>query len=348
MNDIDQSSAAALRPHRPDGDTSSRGPAGQTGIWSRLKSLFGPRPASLREDLREALRSTGGEGGAPFSAGERSLIENVLNLGQVRVEDVMVPRADIVAVEAGESVAHLARRFRVADHSRLPVFEDNLDNIIGMVHIKDLLAALAEDRPEGADSVLPVRLRSTLLKSPISRTKLVRKLLYVPPSMPVGDLLHSMQATRIHMAMVVDEYGGTDGLVTIEDLLEAVVGDIEDEHDVADADLVRAVGEGTYIADARVELDELAEAIGDDFDPGRHAEDIDTLGGLLFSLCGRVPVRGEVVSRLRGFEFEIMQADPRRIRTVKITRRRRADRAKPAPLKADAKTPPASGKEAAE
>lgn len=348
MNDIDQSSAAAFRPHRPDGANPSPPASGHTGILSRLKSLLGSRPASLREDLREALKSGGGEGGEPFSAGERSLIENVLNLGQVRVEDVMVPRADIVAVEADETVAHLAQRFRVADHSRLPVFDDNLDNIIGMIHIKDLLAALAEDRPEGGDSALPVRLRSALLKSPVSRTKLVRKLLYVPPSMPVGDLLHSMQATRIHMAMVVDEYGGTDGLVTIEDLLEAVVGDIEDEHDVADADLVRTVGEGAYIADARIELDELADAIGHDFDPGRHAEDIDTLGGLLFSLCGRVPVRGEVVSRLRGFEFEILQADPRRIRTVKITRRRRADRAKPAPPHPDGSASPASGKAAAE
>lgn len=347
MNDIDQSSAAAIRPHRPDGDNPSPRASGQSTLWSRLKSLLGSRPASLRDDLREALRSGGGEVGEPFSAGERSLIENVLNLGQVRVEDVMVPRADIVAVEAGESVAHLAQRFRVADHSRLPVFEDNLDNVLGMVHIKDLLSALAEDRPDGGNSALPIRLRSALLKSPVARAELVRKVLYVPPSMPVGDLLQSMQATRVHMAMVVDEYGGTDGLVTIEDLLEAVVGDIEDEHDVEDADLVRSVGEGVYLADARIELDELAAAIGSDFDPGRYAEDIDTLGGLLFSLCGRVPVRGEVVSRLRGFEFEIMQADPRRIRTVKITRRRRADRAKPVSPQSGGKPPPTAGNPAA-
>ncbi|HUV32453.1 MAG TPA: transporter associated domain-containing protein, partial [Devosiaceae bacterium] len=165
--------------------------------------------------------------------------------------------------------------------------------------------------------------------SEIARAGLVRSVMYVPPSMAAGDLLQSMQATRIHMAIVVDEYGGTDGVVTIEDLLEAVVGEIEDEHDDEETELIRQTAEGVFVADARIELDALAAAIGSEFDPGPHAGEVETLGGLLFNLCGRVPVRGEVVSRLRGFEFEILQADPRRIRTVKITRRRRADRARP-------------------
>ncbi|WP_245578845.1 transporter associated domain-containing protein [Cucumibacter marinus] len=289
-----------------------------------MKALFTRRSASLRDDLHEALRDESVNGDDMFSAGERSLIQNVLKLSQVRVDDVMVPRADIEAVDIADSVAHLVDEFRRAEHSRLPVFEDNLDRIVGMVHIKDLVAKLSEPAPQNSASGLPVRLRSSVLKSRIGRADLIRKVLYVPPSMPVSDLLQSMQATRVHMAIVVDEYGGTDGLVTIEDLLETVVGDIEDEHDEDDADLVRQIADGVYMADARVELDALAEMIGPPFDPGRHGDEVDTLGGLLFNLLGRVPVRGEVISRLRGFEFEVVQADPRRIKKVKITRRRRS------------------------
>lgn len=164
---------------------------------------------------------------------------------------------------------------------------------------------------------------------------MMRKLIFVPPSMPVGDLLQKMQTTRVHMAMVVDEYGGTDGLVTIEDLLEAVVGDIEDEHDDEDEDLVKQIDDNVFIADARIELTELQTIIGKDFQPGEHAEDADTLGGLIFDLVDRVPVRGEVVSGFKGFEFEIMQADPRRIRKVRIIRRKRRA---PKPRKSSAKT----------
>lgn len=325
MNDKDQSSAAAFRPHRDSSDTATDATA---SLWERLKARFGLKPATLRDDLNAALAEAG-NGGEAFSDGERSLIRNVLNLGQVRIEDVMVPRADIEAVEIDRTVADLIDRFRAVEHSRLPVYDDTLDRIIGMVHIKDLLAALAENTPPSSKSGLPVRLRSALLKSTIERTEIVRRVMYVPPSMPAGDLLQSMQATRIHMAIVVDEYGGTDGLVTIEDLLEAVVGDIEDEHDEEEDELIRQAGDGVWIADARIELDELAEAIGPDFDPGSHGEEVDTLGGLLFTFCGQVPVRGEVVRRLRGFEFEVLQADPRRIRRVQITRRRRAGRARP-------------------
>lgn len=323
MNDKDQSSAAASRPHRPEGDHPLSANGTKPGLWTRLKALFSRRSASLRDDLHEALRDESVNGDDMFSAGERSLIQNVLKLSQVRVDDVMVPRADIEAVDIADSVAHLVDEFRRAEHSRLPVFEDNLDRIVGMVHIKDLVAKLSEPAPQNSTSGLPVKLRSSVLKSRIGRADLIRKVLYVPPSMPVSDLLQSMQATRVHMAIVVDEYGGTDGLVTIEDLLETVVGDIEDEHDEDDADLVRQIADGVYMADARVELDALAEMIGPPFDPGRHGDEVDTLGGLLFNLLGRVPVRGEVISRLRGFEFEVVQADPRRIKKVKITRRRR-------------------------
>lgn len=349
-DDSDQSTAAATGPHRPEGDSEHRKP----GFFAGLRGLLSFRAPSLREDLAEALEETGGA----FSANERAILQNVLKLADMRVEDVMVPRADIKAVEDDETMAGLIARFHGAGHSRLPVYTDNLDNIRGFIHIKDAMQCLTavNGKPSsgngngngnganGHGAAAPVKLLSPVLRHKIGNKDIIRKLLYVPPSMPVGDLLQNMQATRVHMAMVVDEYGGTDGLVTIEDLLEAVVGDIEDEHDDEDAALVRKMDANTFVADARVELTELAEAIGPDFQPGEHAEDVDTLGGLIFDLIDRVPVRGEVVTRMKGFEFEIMQADPRRIRKVRITRRRRPARSRAVPAGPAA----ASGKPAAE
>ncbi|WP_246018388.1 transporter associated domain-containing protein [Pelagibacterium montanilacus] len=316
---------------------------------------------SLRSDIQEALDAPEDDlDGDSFSASERAILQNVLKLGGMRVEDVMVPRADIEAVDAAVAVGHVISRFRDGGHSRMPVFEDTLDNVIGMIHIKDVLDKVTEEvKPEKGTSAgpangngnasngagngngngnsngsSPVRFLSASLKQKISKLGLVRKVLFVPPAMPVTELLASMQTTRMHMAVVVDEYGGTDGLVTIEDLLEAVVGDIEDEHDEDEAVMVRAVGEDTYLADARVELGEVIDVVGSDFDPGELAEDVDTLGGLVFALAGRVPVRGEVLSRLKGFEIEITRADPRRVRQVRIVRRRRKLRG---PLAAGAK-----------
>lgn len=330
MTDSDQSSAAASGPHRQDGDDKTS----KTSFFSRLAAVF--RNGSIREDLTEALEGLDG-GIANFSASERAMLQNVLKLREMRVVDVMVPRADIDAVEASDTLASLILCFRSAGHSRLPVYEENLDRIRGFVHIKDALQRLTAINPEAKTEPrengngngnsngthLPVKLLGPVLKQKIGTRDFVRKVLFVPPSMPVGDLLAQMQATRVHMAIVVDEYGGTDGLVTIEDLLEAVVGDIEDEHDEDDETLVRKIDDNTYIATARAELSELQEIIGPDFDPGAHAEEVDTLGGLLFDLVDRVPIRGEVISRLKGFEFEILSADARRIKRVRITRRKR-------------------------
>ena len=233
----------------------------------------------------------------------------------------MVPRADIEAVEAEETLGALVARFRAVGHSRLPVYDDNLDNILGFVHVKDALRRITEPGANDAGKdELPVKLVSTALKQKIGKLDIVRTVLFVPPSMPVGDLLQSMQPTRVHMAIVIDEYGGTDGLVTIEDLLEAVVGEIEDEHDELDAALVRKVDANTYIADARAELDEVREVVGPDFDPGEHAEDVETIGGLVFDLVGRVPVKGEIISRLKGFEFEVLQSDTRQLKRLMIRR----------------------------
>jgi len=342
MTDHDQSSATARRPYRQNGDPSSQSTDKRGSAWSRLKALLSFRPASLRSEIQSALEEPQDEGEDAFSASERTILQNVLKLAETRVEDVMIPRADIEALEAFSTIGAAVLRFREAGHSRLPVYEGNLDKITGMVHIKDVLDRLTEvSRPDpsansngaeaGNGSGAGVKLVPSALDQEISRRGLVRKLLFVPPSMPITDLLASMQAARIHMAVVVDEYGGTDGLVTIEDLLEAVVGNIEDEHDEDDATMLRAVDADTYIVNARIELEELAAGIGRDFDVSAWIEDVDTLGGLIFTLVGRVPVRGEVITEMPGFEFEILRADPRRVRLVRIRRKHDVIEALPAP-----------------
>jgi CBS domain containing-hemolysin-like protein len=215
----------------------------------------------------------------------------------------------------------LIAKFRAVRHSRLPVYDDNLDNILGFIHVKDALGRITEPVTDPAKDV-PVKLVSTVLKHKIIKLDITRDAMFVPTFMPVGDLLQSMRASRVHMAIVIDEYGGTDGLVTIEDLLEAVVGEIEDEHDELAAALIRKVGVDTYIADARAELTDVQRLIGPEFDPGDYAEDVDTIGGLVFDLAGHVPKRGERVTKLEGFEFEILAADSRRIKRLRIRRKR--------------------------
>ncbi len=360
MNQTDQTSAASAEP-QPDSDARAgdgepvprptpsteivplaqtlpqapvAAPRARPGLFAWLRELLTNRSKStIRADLTEALGEIGTALPDSFTANERALLRNVLNLRELRVDDVMVPRADIDAVDADDTLADLIISFRSAGHSRLPVYEDTLDNIIGFIHIKDALHRLTEERPAERDDTkrkgVPVRMISTALRRKIGAENLSRKVLFVPPSMPVQDLLEQMQATRIHMAIVVDEYGGTDGLVSIEDLLESLVGDIEDEHDEDDGPLVRKVDETSFIADARVELTELQNELGPDFDAGAHIEEVDTLGGLLFDLEGRVPVRGEVITRFKGFEFEILAADARRIKRVRIVAKKRAVRARP-------------------
>ncbi len=330
MNDSDQSTAAASRPHRPISDqigeksgdpriSPEADPLDRRGFWDRIKSLLTGNRLTLRDDLQVALLDSAQD--ATFSAGERSMLANVLKLAEMRVEEVMVPRADIEAADEDETLGEVVQKLRESGHSRLPVFSETLDDIIGMIHIKDALLHLTApvEKPNGS----PIKMLNPALKRKLSNLDLVRKLLFVPPSMPVADLLQSMQATRLHMAIVVDEYGGTDGLVTIEDLIESVVGDIEDEHDDLDAALVTKEAENIYCADARASLEELREVMGAHFDPGDISEEADTLGGLIFSLIDRVPVKGEVITKMKGFEFEILQADPRRVRRVRIVCRPR-------------------------
>ncbi|PIO99931.1 hemolysin family protein [Pleomorphomonas carboxyditropha] len=317
-----QNTAAATQP-----GTSAEGGTGSGSSWlARLREAFGFKTsATLRQNLEDALSQEDALDAA-FSPEERTLIRNILRLRETRVADVMVPRADIAAVDADTTLAELLGLFEASGHSRMPVYRETLDDAIGMVHIKDLIthitgkaridAAAAED--EGRLDVGKVDLDITL-----EAAKLVRAVLFVPPSMPATDLLQKMQATHIQMALVIDEYGGTDGIVSIEDVVETIVGEIDDEHDDEDGPLVKTVQDGVYLADARADLDEVRAAIGPSFSFADYDEDVDTLGGLLFAALGRIPVRGEVIvsDDLPGWEVEVLDADPRRIKTVRLVAR---------------------------
>ncbi|MBN9305084.1 MAG: hypothetical protein BGO82_09750 [Devosia sp. 67-54] len=301
--------------------TTAPAPARGHSLWARLKSRFSLRPASLRDDLEDALESEASGETADFSLPERTILQNVLQLSDKHVEDVMVPRADIEAIDIECSLGDMIARFRKVGHSRIPVYADNIDNITGFIHVKDALRRItAEITDPDKKPEMPIRLVSPALKSKLGKLDIARQVLFVPPLMPVGDLLQQMQLKRVHMAIVIDEYGGTDGVVTIEDLLEAVVGEIEDEHDTEDGPLIRKINSNIFIAAARAEIGEVEGVIGPDFDPGEHGDEVDTIGGLVFALAGHVPVKGEVIGGIKNFEFEVMQADSRQVRRVKIKR----------------------------
>ena len=305
--------------------------AGETGeSWlDRLRAIVGLKgPGSIREDLALALADE--DVAAGFSPEERAMLANILRLREVRVDDVMVPRADIEAAEIGISLGDLFARFHASGHSRLPVYRDSLDDPVGLVHIKDLMvyvteaATVAPDEGQSASFDL-ARLD---LKKSLAETSLVRNILFVPPSMPVSVLLPNMQASRMQMALVIDEYGGTDGLISLEDAVEMIVGDIEDESDEDSGPMIVPDGKGGYLADARADLDELTAAIGENLAVGESG-DVDTVGGLIFGLIGRIPVRGELIATPSGYEFEILDADPRRIKRLRIYRRPQEQRRRP-------------------
>lgn len=320
MNDTDSLAPSAPTKSEPPSSPAAV-PARGPSIWNRIKAMLARGTVSLRDDLQVALDEQGSAETADFSESERTILQNVLKLSDVSVGDVMVERSDIQAIDSGATLGDLLARFRHVGHSRLPVYEDGLDDIIGFIHVKDALSKITLPVDDPTKPV-PVKLVSSALRQKLAKFDGIRAAMYVPTFMPVGDLLQSMRASRVHMAIVVDEYGGTDGLVTIEDLLEAVVGEIEDEHDELVASLIRKVGVDTYIADARAELSDVQAMIGPDFDPGEYADEVDTIGGLVFDLAGHVPTRGERVSKLEGFEFEVLAADSRRIKRVRIVRQR--------------------------
>ena len=271
-------------------------------IWRRL---FGGGDTSLRESIEDVLEDDATQQ-ADFSDEERHMLKNLLGFRDVRLDDVMVPRAEIDAVDGDIAAADLLARFAQCGHSRMPVFRETLDQPMGMVHVKDVLSAI--EAGKGVEAV--------------DIATLMRPVLFVPPSMPAMQLLVKMQATRSHMALVIDEYGGTDGLVTIEDLIEEIVGEIEDEHDEEEVLLKSGKDEDHWRARARLPLSDLEVALDISFAEAEGYDDIDTLGGLVFAEAGRVPERGEMIAyRLpdgRQIEFVIRDGDPRRIKSLDI------------------------------
>ena len=241
-------------------------------------------------------------------------------LDRLRVADVMVPRADIIGVEASTPLGELVEIFADAAHSRLPIYRDSLDDPVGVAHIRDVIHFLKPgengSQPEGwsEQEVL---------------TEISRPLLFTPPSMSAAALLRRMQARRIHLALVVDEYGGTDGMVTLEDLIEPIVGDIEDEHDDEDAPAIRTHGPGVWDVEARASIDAFEKVVGEEIAAPDEDEDVDTLGGLVFTIAGRIPERGEVIRHAKGYEFEVLEADPRRIKRMRVRATGNVDPDKP-------------------
>jgi CBS domain containing-hemolysin-like protein len=289
--------------------TPAEAPKSRLGkLFQALRHRTSRKPASdgtLRQTLEEAIEEMGE---APttdtndLGDAERAMLRNLLDYGELQVYDIAVPRAHIVAFDIDDGFDALVKLFVEAAHSRLPVFRDTMDQIIGMVHVKDVMRQLAS-----AENTAP------------RMDQLLRSVLYVPPSMKVLDLLARMRISRVHMAIVIDEYGGTDGLVTIEDLVEQIVGDIEDEHDDDPTTMLREITPGLHEADARLSLSELEETLQVDFLSDDDDADTDTVGGLIFMMAGRVPAIGETLIHAEtGHAFEIVDGDPRRVTKVRV------------------------------
>ena len=325
-------------------------PAERPSLFERLTGYFRSRNGpTLREEIADALAETATDAES-FSPGERAMLNNILRLREVRVEDVMVPRADIAAADISTTLGDLLLLFEQSGHSRMPLFAETLDDPRGMVHFRDVLAYItraARARKNGREQPLqqdaapampgmagtPLDLTNVDLSRSVGDLGLIRTVLFVPPSMLATDLMARMQATRTQMALVIDEYGGTDGLVSLEDIVEMVVGDIEDEHD-EDEPVITKAGEGVFIVDGKAEIDEVAKMIGEEFGAGEHSEYVDTIGGMIFNALGRVPARGEVVQAIPGFEFHVLDADPRRVKRVRIVNAQKGERRRRA-LKAE-------------
>ncbi len=283
------------------------GASALAGLWQRLRGLLGGRNGD--STLRESIEAIIGEieeaapddaAATPIGGHERVLLGNILKLRHLTAYDVMVPRADIVSVHIKSGLDDLVATMSKAGHSRYPVYRESLDDVIGIVHIKDVL-------------------KYAEAKESFELSKIVRTVLISAPSMRVLDLLLEMRLSRVHMAMVVDEFGGIDGLVTIEDLVEEIVGEIEDEHDVAEGPKLIERPDGSLIADARATIEEFEELAGPVLADEEREEDIDTLGGLVFYLADRVPTRGELILHpASGIAFEVMEADPRRVKRLRV------------------------------
>jgi len=291
-------------PPASDGQPEQNQPKNGGGSLSRLRTLLRllrrPRGPRAQQETMDALIAAAElDADARITPQERFLIGNILQVHELNAADVMVPRVDIVALDVDQPFSEVVKCMVENGHSRVPVYRETLDDVIGFIHVKDVLAPVADRRPARLE-------------------KLLRKVLYVAPSLPILDLLVQMRQARTHIAMVVDEFGGIDGLVTIENLIEEIVGDIEDEHDVPETPTLIERPDGSIIADARMPIEALEEQHGIGLRPAGDEESVDTLGGLVFTLAGRVPKRGEVIAHPDGIEFEVLDADPRRVKRLRV------------------------------
>lgn len=294
---------APTHPKQGENERSEDGEGGRrsNGLVARLRAMIGF--SNSKQDVEIAVvGDSDPEVSTELSLARRDMIARVVAFDEKKVVDVLAPRADIAAVDIETSLDELLSAFVKAGHSRMPVYRGDLDDPVGMVHIKDVVALISEGDNK------PV-------EEPVLKT-IRREILYVPPSMRVTDLLLRMQASRIHMALVIDEYGGTDGLVTIENLVEEIVGEINDEHDEEETPVVSILAGGGWEVDARVELDAFAEETG--YRLETEEDESDTVGGYVVFLAGRVPQRGEVLSGAHGFDIEVTEADARKVRKLRI------------------------------
>ena len=278
-------------------DANPTGDGPLSGLRQWLKQWRGQDEGDLREEIEELIEEHQEE--EPIDPHERRLLRNILNLHELSASSVMVPRADIFALADDTPFAEITKRMVEQGHSRVPVYHDSLDDVIGMLHIKDLLPYAVDNKP-------------------VALKQIVRKVLFAAPSMPVLDLLLQMRLSRVHMALVVDEFGGIDGLVTIEDVIEEIVGEIEDEHDDADRPKIVERPDGSIIADGRTPIGALDGRFDAPLLIPDSEEDVTTLGGLVGSLAGHVPVRGEIIKHPAGIEFEVLDADPRRVKRLRV------------------------------
>ena len=256
---------------------------------------------NLRESIQDVIEesSRNGDASSNLTSKEKTILENILSINKLKASDVMVPRAEIVCASHDSSYQELIKIIEKESHSRIPIYRKDLDDVLGMVHIKDLIKLNFKETDKEFD-----------LK------KILKNVLFVPPSMPVLNILLKMQSTKLHMALVIDEHGGTDGLVTIEDLVEEIVGEIQDEHDQDDLVEFKKVNENTFIANAKMELEDFEKKINFNF----NADNVDTLGGYVFSIINRVPQKGEIIKTKTIYSFEVLDADPRKIKVLKIYR----------------------------
>ncbi len=256
---------------------------------------------NLRESIQDVIEesSRNGDASSNLTSKEKTILENILSINKLKASDVMVPRAEIVCASHDSSYQELIKIIEKESHSRIPIYRKDLDDVLGMVHIKDLIKVNFKETDKEFD-----------LKN------ILKNVLFVPPSMPVLNILLKMQSTKLHMALVIDEHGGTDGLVTIEDLVEEIVGEIQDEHDQDDLVEFKKVNENTFIANAKMELEDFEKKINFNF----NADNVDTLGGYVFSIINRVPQKGEIIKTNTIYSFEVLDADPRKIKVLKIYR----------------------------